>query len=372
MYRYRPIKLYATLLASLVFLGSCSGGGGSSVSSFDQSAMLKQLIDNVILPSYQDVSKQAQSLDASLQALCSSVNESNLLAAQEAWKNTQGALKGIEGFSFGPYKKSGLDAKMDFWPTRPDDIESTINNNPELTQEAAANLGAPVKGLPALEYLLFNPAGDNATIVSALSNSKRCTYLKALGQDLNANATLLYNAWAPDQGSYGLSLAMAGQGSQDYPSLNTAINDIINNMSSMIEQAKDTKLGKPLGYKDGGVPQPNSVESPYSRYSLQDLIRNFEGLQDFYLGSYNGNSGLSLHAFVQSKSVNLASEMEIAIAKAITALKAIPEPLSQSVVDQAALVDAAYIEIRNVQDLLRGPISSLLGVTVSFSDSDGD
>ncbi len=372
MNRRHSKKLLSTLFSSLIILGSCSGGGGSGEPSFDQSAMLKQLVDNVILPSYQDFSNQGQNLSTSLQTLCGTVNESNLQAAQNSWKNAQGALKTIEGFSFGPYTKLGLEAKLDFWPTRPDDIETTIANNPEFNKDSVANLGAAVKGLPALEYLLFNPSGDNATIVSALSDSKRCAYLKALGEDVSANVTLLYNAWAPEQGSYGLSLATAGQGSQDYPSLNTAINDIINNMSSMIEQAKDTKLGKPLGYKDGGVAQPNSVESPYSHYSLQDLIRNFEGLQDFYLGSYNGSAGLGLHHFVQSKSVNLASDMDIAIAEAITALKAIPEPLSQSVLDQHDLVDAAYVKVRNVQDLLRGPISSLLGVTVSFSDSDGD
>ena len=57
---------------------------------------------------------------------------------------------------------------------------------------------------------------------------------------------------------------------------------------------------------------------------------------------------------------------------ALDKLKAIPDPLSNSLLTQAATVDAAYKEIQKLVTLMKTDVASATAVQISYADNDGD
>jgi len=65
---------------------------------------------------------------------------------------------------------------------------------------------------------------------------------------------------------------------------------------------------------------------------------------------------------------NLVRQLE----DSVTAVAAIPPPLADLTDDHVPAVQAAYEQVRAARVTLRTQVASILGITLSFSDSDGD
>jgi predicted lipoprotein len=61
-----------------------------------------------------------------------------------------------------------------------------------------------------------------------------------------------------------------------------------------------------------------------------------------------------------------------ALATAELALADVPEPLRTAIVDDPTKVEAAADAVHELRTVLTAEVASLLGVTVSLSDNDGD
>ena len=64
----------------------------------------------------------------------------------------------------------------------------------------------------------------------------------------------------------------------------------------------------------------------------------------------------------------ISSQFDITITK----LETIPDPLSNSLVAEAAVVNTAYGEIQKLLTLIKTDMASATGVQISFMDNDGD
>ena len=71
-----------------------------------------------------------------------------------------------------------------------------------------------------------------------------------------------------------------------------------------------------------------------------------------------------------SGSLNNAIKTQFGIAKAKLAL--VNEPLSDAVINNAAAVDAAYLEIQKLLVLLKTDMPSVMGIIITYQDGDGD
>ncbi len=363
-------KKYFKLPVLALALSACN-----SPASFDRGQMLTMTAQDFVVPAYQDVMDESEALQASVTAFCASPSASTLVNAQAAWKVAQTSVKRIEVVGFGPYLDDHLNDAMDFWPTRPSNIEKAIDDHPDATAATIEGLGSVVQGLPAMEYLLFD--GTPSAILTkfaASTDGDRCDFLKAQSERLSANAEALYDAWADPVFGFYSDLSRAGDGNLPYPTVQSAVNEFVNQMGFLVEVVKDTKIGKPFGKKSGGTTLPDSVESPYSENSLNDIVDSLEGLKRFYQGSFiAGTSGsLSVYALLKTKDAYIADVIVNYIDESVQAVRDIPEPLSTSVNTYPERVETAYQRLVLLKAVIAGQMSGLLGVTPYFSDNDGD
>ncbi|MGB1016404.1 MAG: imelysin family protein, partial [Nannocystaceae bacterium] len=140
------------LLISICQLASCGESGpGSAPPARD--SVFRQLGNEVITPTLENFATAAKTLETAAQAFCDAPNESQLAAAQQAWRSTREPWSLAEPAGFGPIDGIGVANSLNFWPARPENIESALNLHNSFDPVTVNQLGASAKGMPAIEYL---------------------------------------------------------------------------------------------------------------------------------------------------------------------------------------------------------------------------
>ena len=342
-----------------------------------QRAVIHDLAYDVMYPWQVELAAEAQKVKTAVAAFCAAPTEANLTAAQTAWRASRLPWKHAEIMRFGPAEDLRLGSAIDFWPARTDTIEAAITAAPEpVTAEHIASLGTSSKGMPALEYLMFDPVGGNAAILVSLGGmdataKKRCAYAQALGDTFANDASSLEAAWNPTGGGFVDQVANAGAGSTTFTSGQNAIGRVVNLLNAALQATNENKLTAPLGTATG-TPDPTVVESRFSDNSIDDLIENIRAVDEVYNGHHGDKSGKGLTVLVGARSGAIDTAVKKALADAQTSISAIPAPLRVAVTDHADTVIAAHAAIRTLRIRISTDVASVLGVSILLNDSDAD
>lgn len=352
-------------------------GCGSSDADESRRALLASWGEHVILPLYRDVEDNAAALHDSGDALCQAATTETLEAARSAWSDARAPWKQTEVLAFGPYHDEPLriGPKIDFWPARVEAIQQILLD-PDLQPIAPDGLGAPQKGFPVIEYLLFQP--DIDVVASFAGFDRRCEYLTVVTGDLAAQAAAMREAWDPAKGDFLAELVDAGRTSTTFETLNLALSEIVNRMAFTVENIRADKLGRPLGTaigsdggSGGGSPQPDKAESRFSDRSLDDIRDNLLGIERLYFGDGSADS-LGLDSYARERGQDFTDTMTERLARARAALDAITLPLTRAVLDEPAQVTESIERLGDLQRLIQVDIIGALSLTPSFNDNDGD
>ncbi|MBQ7443059.1 MAG: peptidase M75 [Bacteroidaceae bacterium] len=130
------------------------------------------IVDNVIVPTYQDLYNKNTELQKAVNAFIASPTNAGFTTLANAWMASRRPWETSEAFLFGPVDALSLDPNMDSWPLDQDGIERNIkagnfdninwsDGDDDDAIEAAQNL----RGFHTLEYLIFKD-GKARTIVS--------------------------------------------------------------------------------------------------------------------------------------------------------------------------------------------------------------
>ena len=347
----RALSLGTALVAG------CSGSDGDVL----RREVLAHLADEVFVPTHARLQVDAAALATATAKLCVTA-DADPAAAQKAWRTTRGDWSVTAAFAFGPVALQMQAGPLDFWPVRSDTIEAKILGAPATLDAAWIDgLGTSAKGLPALEYLLF------AQPLPA--NSPRCAYATALADDIARRCDALASGWE----AHAEDLRTAGAAASAYASEQAGLDAVVNaTIENLYRMVKD-KLDRPLGNLSGSDPDPTGLESRFSGTTRDDLEANLRGFAMVYLGA-DGESGgePGLGALVVSRDPDLDRRILAQHGVARDALASIPEPLATALTDHRGDVQTARDEIDALRRLIKLDVASLLGVTLSLSDNDGD
>jgi predicted lipoprotein len=282
----------------------------------------------------------------------------------------------MDVINFGPYAEQPwrLGPKIDFWPVREDTVDENLAGEEPLSFETVSALGASSRGLPAMEYLIFDSDGPGLALAKfeEAGGTRRCDYTIALAEDLQANAQAMVQAWSPDGDDYLGALIASGERGTPFMSIREASNEIVNRMLFLVEDIMRLKLGQPLGLESGGEARPDDVESRYSDHSIGDILANLDGLENLYRGRFGERRGVGVQLWVRWYSPDVDRDILAAITKARWAVEDIPDPLSQTVVAQPEIVQAAYDQMRELRNTIGVDMINALAGSVTFNNADGD
>ena len=268
----------------------------------------------------------------------------------------------------------------------------------ELVEGAYADTSAfsnelvNVRGLDAVEYLLFNDGQTNACapqndinstgswngIVGQLAE-RRADYAASAAAILSSHADLLVRAWEPAEGDFLAELAQAGNGSGTYASDQAALNAVSDALFYVDKETKDMKLAVPAGLSDCIADScPYALEHALSGFSKQAIIDNLEGVRMVFTGGPRGESkNLGFDDWlIAVGDPSLAIDMVDKLDAAVAAAEAIEhERLTDALADPADLerVRALYHAVKAFTDILKADFITMLDLELpKAAEGDND
>lgn len=346
--------------------------------SFDRKSMLSNLGNNVIIPSFDAFYQKSDALDIAIAAYTADLkNEQKLVAAQAAWVEMAKAWKQASVFKQGPIEDKFLLSNIDFSSKgsylNVTLLEKTISDGTTIDNAYIETKGATVKGIHAIEYLIFDKAKVNANIIgnyTGITGAKRTLYLKALSVNLKNQAKIVLDDW-----KNGYVTTFVNADSRD---INSSLGVLSNKLIDLIYTVRDERMGAPKGNRNSGVPQPDLAESVVSESSILLITNELKGIENAFLGrTPTGTEGIGLDDLLdklEAKSGDelLSKKIKNQFLLVYTKLNAIPKTLPIAVVDNKVEVQAAYDEIKRLQVMMEVDMINNLGVLLTFSDNDGD
>ncbi len=355
----------AALALALLCVAACSEPSQSHRVDPRQE-LLDSWASDLILPQYAEFTKGAKVLEERVASLCDEPSADTLRAAKDAWWKLRQPWKQNEIIKFGPYRDlpAPFGPMLNFWPTRPDVVQSVLDADEPLDVDSLAAFGSPARGMPAVEMLLYVGGAPEDVFDPS---GRRCEYLLVASEDLHLVAAAFEDAWDPDGGNYVSELTDPKNG-VTFQDLRAAVSEVVNRLAFTLEDMRGDKLGRPLGEQSGGEPQPDLIESRPSARSIQDLLDNLRGIELFYFGAEEPESAVGVSDFAPDR---FNEEMTTRLANCRLALEGI-DPLEQAIAENADGVVAAEECLSELQTFIQVDLVNELGLTVNINDTDGD
>ena len=122
----RRFSLWA-LRAVLLTITLCGSARAESLAPFvAPSQWMSRLAEQTLVPGYAQLSTRVEALTVAVETLCTTPGDAARSTAHEQWRAAALQLRRLSALPVGPVLDSRVLRYVDFWPTRPAQIESAI------------------------------------------------------------------------------------------------------------------------------------------------------------------------------------------------------------------------------------------------------
>ena len=318
--------------------------------------VLKNLVNNVIVPTYTKLADNTEALEKTLNGLTTStITQAQIDEACKDFKAARMYWEQSEAFLGGAASDFDVDPTIDSWPLNRSLLLSYFNNgmNDEMLDDAT------ILGFHALEFILFRDGqprkvaelkgNDTYKNFENISGEKELAYAQTICTLLKQRTFQLQCAWDGGKDasrlsvvktagldyqtqkglSYGDNLINAGVAGSNssFPTLKDAIAQVLSDDEGscvgIANEVGTAKITNPFSAGDVSY-----VESPYSYNSISDFRDNIRSIRNIWLGSTNKTANkYSFHTFFASVNKNnVNTDLEGSYVGAIEAISNMPAP----------------------------------------------
>jgi predicted lipoprotein len=373
-------------------------------------AVLASIGANVILPRLRAFEDAAGSLLHAAETYATTLAADDRAAAQRAWREAIGIWQELEVLQVGPAGKmprpgvmgtyGGRDLRDPIysWPLvntcRID--QETVSQDYEDPDAFEATELVNVRGLDALEYLLFVEGDGNTCSASSTINAsgqwtalgseeirrRRARYARSLAILLHRNASELLRAWEqasaelPEGGDFLAQLSNAGLPGSVYPTAQEGLNAVVDAFLYIDVETKDRKLAAWIGMGGDCMRPacPELLESRFAGINRENLIANLRGFRAAFLGADVGRDAMGFDDLLVSAGAgDLRDRLLGAIDRAMAAFEALPAITPATLAANVEAVNQARVALKAVTDLLKTEFLTVLDIELPMGrDGDND
>jgi len=211
--------------------------------------VIKSIIQSVIIPAYEDLSRIASVQLSSIEQLCKTGDSTDFNQAKSDFRKLVGKWSKVEIYRFGPARTANRQEKLFFWPDRRSrgikQVKKIINSKDDkaLNVESLMQKSVAVQGLTALEFVLFSDGSDS--LAAGKSNSFRCLYGRTVAQAIHETSSAILRDWQKTDG-YPAILMSAGKDNLVFQSNEEVFREILQRADELILSLVAQKLNPAL------------------------------------------------------------------------------------------------------------------------------
>ncbi|WP_378183753.1 imelysin family protein [Aquimarina sp. SS2-1] len=370
MKKYRFLMI---VLALIIVACSSNDDGAGTRDNFDRKALLENVADNIIIPSYQNFSTDVTSLQTAASNFVNTTNETNLIALRQAWSTAYVSWQYVSMFEIGKAEELLYRDFLNVYPVDVINIESNISSGSyDLTSVSLQD----EQGFGALDYLLNGLSTSDPDIVAfytdVVNGENYKNYLMAIINRMNNLTNQVVNDWT---GGY-RDIFVNNSGSSATSSLDKLVNDFIFHYEKHLRAGK---IGIPAGVFSGS-PLDDRVEARYKGDLSKTLFNaNLDALQGFFNGKHFGSSvtGESLKTYLDFlNTIKEEEDLSVLINDQFntsrTTASNLSDDFSEQVRSNNSLMLNTYDELQKNVVFLKVDMLQAISVNVDFVDADGD
>ncbi len=337
------------------------------------------IIDEHIVPRYQQLVDATQVLEKQSNQFCGEVNEANLDKLKSAFNGAMDGWAGVQHLRYGPTELFNRYHRYQLWPDKHNTGNKQIaqllaeGDLGTLKPDTFTHSSVAVQGFSALERLLFARGKDANAYAEAGKANYRCHLVEAISHNLFTMSAELLKEWRAtpppleqlylksgeffELDSYEHGLAETSQvGIAFYNSLYTQVQSVI-----------DQKLLRPMG-ESMDSSKPRYLESWRSLRSLRNITLNLQAVESLY------SVGFAPMLKGVDNGAALDKQIHQAFQHTYQAAAEIKQPLYKMLKNEKHRpeVEALLASIRQLQSLLMGDLPQALNIPLGFNALDGD
>jgi uncharacterized protein len=322
-----------------------------------------------VIPAYKAMVTDLKSLQTATNTFVAAPDAATLASLRTAFEKAYITWQKVDVIGFGPAEDVSLRMYVNTYPVTVTKVNSNILNG-GYDLEQFGNKDA--QGFPAIDYLLNGNANTIDLFTTDAQATARKQYLQAVVNKMLQKTEGVSNAWTSYRGTF------VGATGTD---VNGGLSEITNAYVLYYERyLRSGKVGLPVGAMTG-VAKPELTEAYYTPSLANALAQQaMATMIAFYEGkSFDGTtSGAGMKSYLQAigtKDANgtpMADAILAMLQQAETKLKALNTPMKDAVQTKRPEVLAIYDDMQQCVPLLKVDMVSAFGISITYTDNDGD
>lgn len=262
--------------------------------AFTRGEMLTNWADNIIIPAFEALSGDMDSLSLAANTFTEIPNQENLISLKQSWLNAYLAWQTVAMFDIGMAEEITLRNYMNVYPLDAEEMTTTLLvGGYDLTSVNRQD----EQGFPALDYLLHGLANSESEIITFYTDEFDGPKYKIFLTDLVERMRSLTYMVLIDWKERYREEFIERDGSGATESVNSMVNAYIYYFEKFLRSGK---VGIPAGIFSNS-PLSDRVEARYREdVSKELLIKSLNSAQDFFNGVHfsQEDSGMSLQGWI--------------------------------------------------------------------------
>ena len=262
--------------------------------AFTRGEMLTNWADNIIIPAFEALSGDMDSLSLAANTFTEIPNQENLINLKQSWLNAYLAWQTVAMFDIGMAEEITLRNYMNVYPLDAEEMTTTLLvGGYDLTSVNRQD----EQGFPALDYLLHGLANSEPEIITFYTDEFYGPKYKIFLTDLVERMRSLTYMVLIDWKERYREEFIERDGSGATESVNSMVNAYIYYFEKFLRSGK---VGIPAGIFSNS-PLSDRVEARYREdVSKELLIKSLNSAQDFFNGVHfsQEDSGMSLQGWI--------------------------------------------------------------------------
>ncbi|MGC4095315.1 MAG: imelysin family protein [Polyangiaceae bacterium] len=320
--------------------------------------VLARLVEGVVGADLAELELRSRDLGRAGRRLVLAPSPAELTALRAAWRRAATAWKRASAFRLGPLQASQALTRAAYWPTRSAAVDALLQSRSDFSAAHVAELGADLKGLYALEYLIFDgeAAAGAWQRISPDAAAPTRQLIALYAEDISAHAE---RARAALSAGYVASFVHGGQDS---------VSQLVAQIAESVENLLAARINLVLWLESMKRLRPLDVEGGRSGTSLELSLALLQGSYRLYGGAH----GDGLSRLVEAAAPHVAAHVAQAFVTAIGELRNLAAPIEAVAVTERTRVEASLRAIKALEVTLKNELPSALGATLTFTALDAD